>query len=249
MPKYILGIDVGGTKIAAGLVDKNHKVSKVAILPTSQTDLTKQLVGLIESYGKFDAIALAVPGQVLQNGQVTRLPNIQNFQPTNFKRLIEKKFRVPAQVLNDAKAFALAEALVGSGKNFKVVAGVILGTGVGVGIVINGKIYFGKDSLAGELEHVTLLDGKMFRYHRHQAGKFKNAYDSRKYLKTLFSMLILSFNPDLIVLSGGWSRLPGMKKVANEAASNVGGYKNTTPVKISKIKFPGIIGAVLGLKR
>lgn len=243
--KYVLGIDVGGTKIAAGLVDKNLKLNKVAILPTSQTDLVGQLIRLIEDYSDFEAIGLAVPGQVQSSGMVTRLPNVQNFRAVNLRTLLEKKFKVPVTVLNDAKSFAFAEAMVGLGKNSKTIAGVILGTGVGVGIVIDGQIYYGKDGIAGEFERVSLLDGKMFRNYRHEAGIFKKASESKKFLRMLFGMIVLSFNPDLIVLGGSWSKLSGMEKLANELTQNVGGYINKTQVKVSKLKHAGVLGAAL----
>lgn len=245
--KYILGIDVGGTKIVAGLVDHKYKVTQVSQMPTSQTDLVGQLIRLIESYDDFDAIGLGLPGQVLRWGIVTKLGNIQNWEALNVKKLLERKFKVSVNVMNDTKAFALAEATIGLGKDFETVAGIILGTGIGVGIVIDKKIYFGKDGLAGEFEHISLLDGKMIRHHRRMIKSFDRISQSRKFLRTILSITVLSFNPDLIVLGGGWSKLAGTEKLANELTKDVGGYKNITPVKISKLKHAGIIGAVLPL--
>jgi predicted NBD/HSP70 family sugar kinase len=248
--KYVLGIDVGGTKIAAGLVDQAYSVSNLAIVPTSQTDLAGQLIDLIGSYQNFFGIGLALPGQILPSGLVTRLPNIKNFKPTNLQKFLENKFRVPVTVINDAKAFAYAEAMIGQAQNNKVVAGVILGTGIGVGIVIGKQIYFGKDGVAGELEHIEMLDGIMFRQRWHQAGKFENAAEAKQYLRTLFDMVIFSFNPDIILLGGGWSNIPDMEELANTLTTNPGDYESETPVKISTLKYPGLIGAALlaGLK-
>ena len=243
--KNILGIDVGGTKIASALVENGLKLKNLQVVATSQTDLVRQLIELIKNQADFDAIGLAVPGPVLADGTVIRLPNIANFQRVNLKTLLEEQFKVPVAIVNDAKAFAFAEANVGQAQNNKVVAGAILGTGVGVGIVMDKKIYFGKDGVAGELEHVTLLDGSMFRARRHDAGEFKTAAAAKAYLKTLFDMIILSFNPDVIVLGGGWSNLPGMEEAANELTINVGDYENQTPVKISKLQYPGLLGAAL----
>lgn len=245
--KYILGIDVGGTKIASGLVDENLKLMDVTALPTSQTDLLGQLFDLIDTYDKFEAIGLGMPGQVLSEGKVTRLPNVKNFKSANIKQILQKRFKFEINVLNDAKAFALAEAVVGVGKDLGVLAGVILGTGIGVGLVSDKRIYFGKDGIAGELEHIMLPDGKMLRDHRHDAGQFKTAADTGKYLKTLLDMIVLSWNPDIIVLGGAWSKLSGMNALANGLAANAGGFKNKTPVKISQLKNAGIIGAALSV--
>ena len=245
--KYILGIDVGGTKIASGLVDEDLKVTDIRTMPTSQTDLVTQLTDLIGSYDKFEAIGVGMPGQVLKDGTVTRLPNVENFEPVNLKRVLQDKFKFEVNVINDAKAFALAEATVGAGVDSDAVAGAILGTGIGVGLVNQKRVYFGKDGIAGELEHIVLLDGKMLRDHRHQAGQFETAPDARKYLKTLLDMIILSWNPDIIVLGGSWSKLSGMEEMANQLTMEVGGYNNQTPVKVSELEHAGIIGATLSV--
>src|SRR6185436_15788701 len=103
--KYTLGIDVGGTKIASALVENGLKLHNLKVEPTSQTDLVRQLIELIRNQKDFDAIGLAMPGPVLADGTVTRLPNIPNFQRTNLKQLLEDEFKVPVAVVNDAKAF------------------------------------------------------------------------------------------------------------------------------------------------
>jgi predicted NBD/HSP70 family sugar kinase len=245
--KQILGIDVGGTKIAIGLVDSQLKVTRFAQIPTSQSNPWEQLLGLIEGYDGFDGIAIGFPGQVLSSGMVVKLGNIPAFKSMNVKNILEKKFRMPVSVLNDSKAFALAEAIVGQGRNKQSVVGIILGTGIGMGWVNNSKLYFGKDGLAGEFEHMTLLDGKMIRDYRKLVKSFDNLSTAKKFVRSIISLAVLSFNPDLIVLGGGWSKLSGMEKMANELAKNVGGYKNITPVKVSKLKYAGIVGAALTL--
>ncbi len=242
----ILGLDVGGTKISSGL-SVDMKLSDVRTQATSQKDLVAELITIIQSYKGFEAIGIGMPGQVLHDGTVTYLPNVENFGLTNLKILLEGKFKVPVKVINDAKAFALAEAVAGAGKDFGVVAGVILGTGVGVGIVMNKQIYFGKDGLAGELEHISFLEGKMFRDYRHSAGQFKYAEEAKKFLKTLLDMVVLSFNPDVIVLGGAWSKLTGMQELANELVRNSGNFITQTPVRVSNLEHPGVIGAALSV--
>ncbi len=245
--KYILGIDVGGTKIASGLVDQQFRVSEVKTEPTSQTNLTEQLLGLIKSYKGLDAVGLAMPGPVSPDGIIKRLPNIPNFQPTNMQQYLSGQLSVPVSVLNDAKAFTLAEATMGEGKELESVAGVVLGTGTGVGFIQNKKLLFGKDGLAGEFDHVVTLDGKLFRDFVTANRPFKDAKEARVYLRSLVSLVVLSYNPDLIVLGGGWADLSGMGELCNHLAMNVGGYENRTLVKVSKLKHANIIGAVLPL--
>jgi glucokinase len=243
--KKILGIDVGGTKIASALVEDDLKLKNLSLVKTSQIDLVRQLIELVRDESNFDAIGLAMPGPVLADGTVVRLPNVPHFARANLKDVFEQQFQVPVTVMNDAKAFAFAEATAGQGQNNKVVAGAVLGTGIGVGIVIDKNVYFGKDGVAGEFEHVQMLDGRSFRERRHAAGKFMKAKDAEIYLKTLLDMVVLSFNPDVIVLGGGWSDLEGMEELTNRLTIGVGDYDNQTPVKISKMKYPSLIGAAL----
>lgn len=247
--KPILGIDVGGTKIAVGLVDEKLKISQLQIVPTSQKGLAGQLKQIVSGFKGFSSIGLAMPGQVLPSGQVLKLPNIPGFKTKDIKKVLSKAFKVPVHVMNDAKAFALAEAVAGGGKGKHVVAGVILGTGVGVGVILNGQVYLGKDGLAGELEHIFLPDGKMLRYHRKAAGVLRKKEDAKKILMTLITSVVLSFNPDVIVLGGGWSKLAGMEKLVANLAKNAGGYQTTTAVRVSRLVHPGVIGAALPLLR
>lgn len=246
--KQILGIDVGGTKIAAGLVDRDFKVRKVAVLPTSHKDLVGQLERLIRDYEGFDGIGLALPGQVLPNGTVRVLANIKSFKSTNLRKVLEKKFKVPVCVINDAKAFALAEALIGSGKDFQTVAGIILGTGIGVGVVMDKKVYFGADGLAGEIGQFPMPDGKVLEKYVKEAGRFVTGVDAAKYLKLLISYLVLSFNPETIVLGGGWSKIPRLDEAVKDALKKLT-YPTKTKVFVSKMRHAGIIGAVLALKK
>ena len=247
--KYILGIDVGGTKIAVGLVDKSFKVIKNRLLPTSQTDLMAQLVHLIESYKDYSAIGLGMPGQVLPDGMVNNLGNVSNFKPVNLKNLLEKKFKVPVSVINDAKAFALAEATVGSGKDHDTVAGIILGTGIGCGFISKGKVYLGYNSLAGEIGHFEMPSGKFFEEEVRVAGPFKNAAAARKYLRSLVSFVVRSIDPEIIVVGGGWSKLPGMQKELETVIKTLRKFPVKTKIKVSSLKHAGIIGAVLPLLR
>jgi glucokinase len=244
--KYILGIDVGGTKISSGLVDKQNQVSQYKIRPTSQRDLLGQLASLVAEYQGFVGIGIGVPGQVLYSGMVTHLPNVA-WRPTNLRVFLNRRFRVPVNVMNDAKAFTLAEAVAGSGKKFKSVVGITMGTGIGVGFIKDGKMYFGKDGIAGEFDHVVLPDGKIIRKIKQRLGKFRNAQSAKNFLQSLLSMTVLSFNPEVIILGGAWSQLTGMARTANRLTTNLGGFVTKTPVKISKLKYAGIIGAALPL--
>jgi glucokinase len=245
----ILGIDIGGTKIATGLVDFRGKVTQFYQEPTQKKAILTQLNGIIGRYPHFSAIGIGFPGRVLPSGRVVHMANIPNFKSTNIKAMLEEKFKVPVTVDNDAKNFALAEATIGAGKHSNSVAGVTLGTGIGVGIVIGRKVYYGKNFLAGELGHTLMLDGKSFEQHVKQAGRFRNARQAQKYLLTLLSMIVRSFDPDVIVFGGGWSKLAGMETVLKGLLKNIHKTPVKTKVKVSRLSHAGIIGAALLAKK
>ncbi|OGE88399.1 MAG: hypothetical protein A3J07_01225 [Candidatus Doudnabacteria bacterium RIFCSPLOWO2_02_FULL_49_13] len=247
--KQVLGIDVGGTKVASGLVAEGCQVSDFRIESTSQADLVGQLGKLIGSYQGFEGIGLGLPGQVLADGRVTKLPNIESFGETSLRQALEDQFHLPVHVMNDAKAFALAEATFGAGQGYRTVVGLILGTGTGAGLVIDKQLHLGKDGIAGEFDHVMWLDGKLFRDQVKLQKPFNRIEEACQYLRTILSLVVLGYNPDIIVLGGGWSNMPGLQAQAQEFLTNVGGYQNQTPVVMHQLDHPGIIGAALPLLR
>lgn len=248
--KPFLGIDVGGTKIAAGLVHKNYKISNILIQPTSQTNLLKQLEQIIKIYhGKFSGIGLGMPGRVLSNGTVIRLPNIPRFKKTNLKKLLQNKFHTPVVVLNDADAFILAENTLGVGKKYQIVAGVILGTGIGVGITINKKIYIGANDLAGEVGHFTMPNGIIFEKFFKSSGHIKNANQIKSQITMLLNFIVRSFDPEVIIFGGAISKIPQFEKVTKAMLKTVYHSPLKTKIFISKLPCPGIIGAVIPLFR
>ena len=246
--KQILGIDVGGTKIAAGLVDTKFRVSNVTVIPTLHTDLLGQTRRLIADYKGFSGIGLGMPGQVLADGVVKSLGNVP-WKSINLKQEFISKFRVPVSVMNDTKAFAMAQALVGEGKNFKTVAGVILGTGIGVGFISDKKVYFGANRLAGEIGHFEMPNGKFFEQEVREAGPFKNAKQAHRFLRSLLTFIVRSFDPEIIIVGGGWGGLPGMQTELEYIIKNLKKFPIKTKVKVSKLKHSGIIGAALPLFR
>lgn len=243
--RKILGIDVGGTKIAAALVDSRMRLSQVRVVPTSQTDLMGQLVDLAGKYRSFSAIGLAMPGRVLASGQINRLPNVPHWEPKNPRQILRKKFKVEVGVINDAKALALAEAVIGAGKKFQTVAGVAFGTGVGVGVVNRKQVYFGTNGLAGEMGQFEMLDGQTFEKHVQRFGSFENIGQARKFLRALLIFVVRSFDPEIIIFHGGRVQLPGAQTMLNRLLREIYRYKLKTKVAVSKLPHPSVIGAAL----
>ena len=247
--KYTLGIDVGGTKIAAGLVDGSFKVHKIKVLYTSQTDLISQLIRLIEGFDGFSSIGLGVPGRVRPDGTVIKLPNVRNFKKSNLKKLLEKRFGVSVHVMNDAQAFTLAESIAGSTKKFKHVAGVIMGTGIGGGVVINRKLYSGEKYFRGgswgiiEVKPSVTLEQAM-----HKFGKFANAEQAGPFAEVIIAYILKVLKPEAIVFGGGRIKFPSIEKVLRQALKEVA-PRSKVAVKRSSLKYPGVVGAALPLLR
>jgi len=160
----ILGIDIGGTKIAAGLVS-GRRVTHVVELPTEAGKGKKTVLKNIEAAiravnpGRAKAIGIGIAGLIdSHRGIIVQSPNFsQDFKNVGLKKHIRQKFGKSAAVNNDANCFTLAEAVYGSGKNKDVVIGLTLGTGIGGGIVLKQQLLVGRDGGAGELGHTTIF--------------------------------------------------------------------------------------------
>lgn len=159
---YKLGVDLGGTKIEAILLDENLNTIQRKRVPTPQNDysqilntinsLSADLLENIEDY----SIGICTPGAISKKTGLIKNSNTQCLIGKPLKEDLEKKLGQKISMENDANCFAIAESTLGVAKGFDVVFGVIMGTGVGGGIVINGKIHQGRTNIAGEWGHHTL---------------------------------------------------------------------------------------------
>jgi len=160
----ILSLDIGGSKIAAGLVKKNKVFYFKKIKwqrPLTKQKIINQILKIISEFKvcglKFKVIAVAIAGEVNKKGEVIITRNlIKNKTKIPLKKILVEKFHLPVFVENDANCFALAEAIFGRGKGKKSVIGLTLGSGIGGGIIFNQKIFGGKDGYAGELGHMII---------------------------------------------------------------------------------------------
>ena len=159
-----LGIDIGGTNIKGILLQGNKIVKRIKIPAKSKTNskiILEQIFKCIEKLLKknknIDGIGVGVAGPVdFKNQKILNPPNVIALKNLELGKLIEKKFKIETMIDNDVHCLVLAEALLGAGKNKKMVVGLGLGTGVGGGIVIDGKIIYGKSGTAGEMGHMTI---------------------------------------------------------------------------------------------
>ncbi|MDO7798477.1 ROK family protein [Enterococcus avium] len=154
-----LSIDIGGTTIKSAVIDNSQLFDKKSF-PTSKTlsELTELLQALIKSYqnnGSIEKIALAVPGAVLETGVVKFGGAVTYLNQVNLISLIQSFFPGKVVVENDAKAATLGELKKGSLQDTRNAAALILGTGVGLGIVIDGRLYKGNHQQAGEISFLV----------------------------------------------------------------------------------------------
>jgi len=158
--KYFIGVDVGGTFIKIGVVSERGEIVEKKKIPTPKNAGYKVIIeGIREYLGKWKILGIGVglPGLInTEKGVVHRITNIKGWNNVPLQKLIEKAVKLPAKIDNDVNCMAFAEAIFGNAKGKKNVFGITLGTGVGGGIVIDGKIYRGANFTAGEVGHVTV---------------------------------------------------------------------------------------------
>lgn len=163
--KYSIGVDIGGTNIRLAVVSENGEIIAVNKQRTKKMsepkDLVDQIIELYESVGadKYDVVGMGVgvPGPVQQaTGHVHVLSNI-GLSDFNLKELIEERLNLKVVVGNDAKVAALAEARLGAGKDKHVVQYITISTGVGGGLVIDGKLFYSSNGFSQEIGNMNLI--------------------------------------------------------------------------------------------
>ena len=165
---YAVGIDIGGTNTVFGIVDRNGKVlAKGAIKTKGYEDFNSYLEVLHEALskllkennaeGKISGIGIGAPGANYHTGEIVNAANLNWGEHLPLAWLVSEKFGgIPVTVTNDANAATMGEMVYGVAKGMKDFMMITLGTGVGSGIVSNGKLIYGHDGLAGELGHVII---------------------------------------------------------------------------------------------
>jgi glucokinase len=168
MKKLIVGIDVGGTKVAGGLLDVKGRVVKTIIVPTRADEgfdvsigqvkkVIERLIRHAAGRENIEGIGLCAPGPLdPKKGMVMSAPNLPGWHNVRLAKRMEEFFNIPARVENDANAAGLAEVLFGAAVGYRDVFYVTVSTGIGTGIIINRKIYHGKNGVAGEGGHVSI---------------------------------------------------------------------------------------------
>jgi len=163
--KFAIGVDLGGTSIKVGVVSKEGKIEKKISIDTLAEggpdivihQIKKGIDQVIDKYLKqIVGIGIGSPGVVAKKGIVEHPPNLPGWEKVPLGKIIEKEYKIDTFVENDANAAAVGELIFGAGRGIDNFIMVTLGTGVGSGLIINGKLYRGETGAAGELGHITI---------------------------------------------------------------------------------------------
>jgi len=239
-----IGVDLGGTNIRAGIREGDLIVKREQISLTEKDSLEstlRQLIQLIKPLitSGVTGIGIAVPSIVDSvNGIVYDVVNIPSWKRVELQNILQKEFNIPVKIENDANCFALGELKHGKAKGLNHVVGITLGTGVGSGVIINGKIYSGNNGGAGEIGYLNYRDrdfefygGSFFFEEIHKTSAFEvfqraKVGDERAlslwaeygtHIGDLIKSVVYAYDPEAIVFGGSISNAfsffkPAMKK-------------------------------------
>jgi len=267
----VIAVDIGGTYLRTGIVRGNKLFNyvksktpktKKAVLNLFVSEISKQITPNVKGIG------ISCAG-VVDKGILKCAPNLP-INGVNIKKFLQLKFNKKIIIENDANCVAIAESKIGQGKTKKNFIVLALGTGIGGGIIINGKLYKGA-GFAGEIGHIILDKGKDFEYYA--SGKAIQSLSLKHFHKKLaiqelikqkdtksekilneismylgqgIASLISIFDPEVVILAGG------LRESGNEFLNMIKkqAYKynfipRKTPILFSKIDHAGTLGAGL----
>jgi glucokinase len=229
----VIGIDLGGTKILAGkIADEKVIAQKKVLVPKggSEEDVIHSLCEAIDSVidKEVSGIGIGVPSVVdVEKGIVYDVQNIPSWKEVHLKEVLESRYNLPVSVNNDANCFALGEHYFGKGKEYENFVGLIVGTGMAAGLIINNRLYNGANCGAGEFGTIPYLDhcfeyyssGQFFEnvYHRSGEEIFHLANQGDKEALSMFDELgmhlgnaiqtiLYAIDPAIIILGGSVSQ-------------------------------------------
>ncbi|MCZ2258503.1 ROK family protein [Sporosarcina sp. G11-34] len=162
--RYVVGVDLGGTKIATALHDHKGKVLHRVEYQTTKLKNAEEVINCLvdsvkEVRGDYPILGVGVasPGAVdTERGIILNGTNLPGWSNIPLQQVMESKLELPVQVVNDANAAAWGEYYAGAGRRSKTMVYVTISTGIGSGIVLDGKLVIGSNGFAGELGHTSI---------------------------------------------------------------------------------------------
>ncbi len=228
----IIGVDLGGTKVSVGAVADGEVRQMARRDVPSEEAAEVVLASIVDTIAEvFDSsvvgIGCGVPSVVdVAEGIVFEVENIPSWREVHLKAALEERFGVPAAVNNDANAFAVGEHVFGKGLGFRHLVGMTLGTGLGTGVIIGGRLYSGANCGAGEIgmmahKGLTLEDycsGQLFPreygaagevvFGRARAGDAEALAAFERYGRELADAVMVAlyaYDPEALILGGSIS--------------------------------------------
>ena len=205
---YVVGMDIGGTNTVFGIVDQDGnvvcqdsvKTKAYPIIEDYVNAIGEKLDVLIESVGgkdKINGMGVGAPNGNYYTGNIEFAPNLSWKGIVPLAKLFGERIGVPCKLTNDANAAAIGEMTYGAAKGMKHFIMITLGTGVGSGIVIDGKLVYGHDGFAGELGHVIAVpDGRLCGCGR--KGCLETYCSATGIVRTAKEVLTSSYDPSML---------------------------------------------------
>jgi glucokinase len=165
----VLAVDLGGTKVVTAIVSRKGQVMAREYYPTLAAEGPGSVINRIHaaidrllwangvSVSELHSISVACAGAIdMSQGLVTSSPNLPGWCAIPFRDIMREKYGVNTYLINDAKAAALGECSFGAGRGVNNLVYLTVSTGIGGGIIIDDKLYFGSSGSAGEVGHMTI---------------------------------------------------------------------------------------------
>ena len=166
--QFVLGIDIGGSKIRLGLVDVNGEVVWSITKPNFNFDTISQWIEYFKNQilnqippkliYSFSKIGIGAAGWIDQNTHIIIHSPNTNWTNINLKMLLENELNIPITIINDCTAAVIGEHTYGAINKCTNALGIFIGTGVGGGLILNNNIYEGSDGFAGEIGHTIIIE-------------------------------------------------------------------------------------------
>ena len=155
-----IGIDIGGTKCAVILGDENlNIIKKVRFDTTTKDETLERIYSEVAELPKCRGIGISCGGPLdEERGVILSPPNLPGWDEVHITEELERRFGMPAALVNDANACAIAEYSFGAGKGSRNMVFLTFGTGLGAGLILDGKLYSGSSGMAGEVGHIRLAE-------------------------------------------------------------------------------------------
>lgn len=273
MNNNIIGIDLGGTNISAGLVIENElqQISSEKINANgSAEEILRELFSATDPLmnDSVNAIGIGVPGLVdHESGLVFDVINIPSWKEIPLQKRMEERYQLPVRINNDGNCFALGEYYFGKGRGCHSMIGLTIGTGLGSGLILNKKLYGGKNCGAGEFGMISYLD-KYYEYYA-SGQYFKNVYqidgevvfknasegnaeairmyeEMGAHLGNAIKMILYALDVELIILGGSVRHAyPYFSKTMWQQINTIAFQKSARSLRIevSELENSGVLGA------